>query len=429
LILAAVLTATALHAAIVEPVRIDSGLISGVEGASPEIRAFKGIPYAAPPVGSLRWRAPQPAAKWDGVRKADQFAAACMQVATPRDGEPPFSEDCLYLNVWTAAQSASERRPVMMWIYGGGMQTGNSARASFYGDELAKKGVVLVTINYRVGLMGSYVHPEITKESGHNSSGNYAVLDMIAALQWIQRNIGGFGGDARNVTVFGQSSGAGSVSYLLGAPLAKGLFHRAICESSGGMQIGRRANTTLANAEKAGLQFAEKVGAQSLAELRAKPAAELIKTGWNVLHNLDSWVQPDNLDSIFAAGKQNDVPILAGSNSDEGATVVRTPIPAAKWAEQIKRTYGSMADGYLTLYPAGSDPQAEQSQRNEARDVRAWLARGLLRLQNKTGKSKTYSYFFSRNPAPLMRPRSFMSSIIWTLRSGLGKPGIAPSPT
>jgi para-nitrobenzyl esterase len=274
-----------------------------------------------------------------------------------------------------------------------------------------------VTINYRVGLMGSYVHPELTKESGHNSSGNYAVLDMIAALQWIHRNIGAFGGDAGNVTIFGQSSGAGSVTYLLGAPLAKGLFHRAICESSGGMQIGRRSNTTLANAEKAGLQFAEKVGANSLAELRAKPAAELIKAGWNVLHNLDSWVQPDSLDSIFAAGKQNDVPILAGSNSDEGATVVRTPVPAVKWGEQIKRTYGSMADGYLMLYPAGSDQQAEQSQRNEARDVRAWLARGLLRMQNKTGKSKTYSYFFSRNPAGVLDPKSEFPT--------LSKPGAA----
>ena len=406
LFVAALVACATLHAALPDPVKIDSGLVSGVEGTSPDIRAYKGIPFAAPPVGNLRWREPQPVAKWEGVRKADQFSAACMQVGKPREGELPFSEDCLYLNIWTAAKSAAERRPVMMWLFGGGMLTGNAARPSFYGDELAKKGVIVVTINYRVGLMGAFAHPELTKESPHHASGNEAVLDMIAALQWIHRNIAAFGGDPGNVTVFGQSSGAGSVTFLLSSPLAKGLFQRAICESSGGMAIGRHSSADQVTADKAGLDFEARAGAHSLAELRTMPAAELIKLEWPLRHNLDSWAQPDNLDGTFAAGKQVDIPILAGSNSDEGATVVTHPLTAAKWIESVRQEYGSMADGYLKLYPAGDDKQAEQSQRNEARDLRAWNARQLLRFANRYGKSKTYSYLFSRNPIGVLDPTS-----------------------
>ena len=423
LFIAAALASTALHASIVEPVRIDSGLISGTPGESPDMRAFKGIPFAAPPVGNLRWRAPQPVAKWDGVRTADKFSAACMQNGTPRDGQLPFSEDCLYLNVWTAANSATERRPVMMWIYGGGLSAGDAARPNFYGDALAKKGAVIVTINYRVGLMGSFVHPELSKESGHNASGNQALLDMIAALQWIHRNIGAFGGDAHNVTLFGQSSGAGSVTYVLASPLAKGLVQRAICESAGGMSLGSAGfahdyiSRDLATAEKAGLAFAAKAGANSLAELRAKPASELLGIEWNVRANIDGWSQPARLDDTLAAGKQIDVPILAGSNSDEGANLAAHPLSAQKWIAQVKHQYGSLADAVLKLYPAGSEQEAAQSQRNEARDLRAWSARKLLRMANRTGKSKTYNYLFSRNPVGVLDPTSEFPT--------LSKPGAA----
>jgi para-nitrobenzyl esterase len=260
--------------------------------------------------------------------------------------------------------------------------------------------------------MGSFVHPELSKESGHNASGNQALLDMIAALEWIHRNIGAFGGDASNVTIFGQSSGAGSVTYLLASPLARGLFQRAICESSGGMSLGNSGfarnfiPSNLSTAEKAGLAFAAKAGANTLAELRAKPASELLQIEWNVRANIDGWSQPARLDDTLAAGKQIDVPILAGSNSDEGANLVAHPLSAEKWIEQVRQQYGSMADDYLKLYPAGSEQEAAKSQRNDARDLRAWNARTLLRMQNRTGKSKTFNYFFSRNPAGVLDPAS-----------------------
>jgi para-nitrobenzyl esterase len=271
--------------------------------------------------------------------------------------------------------------------------------------------------------MGSFVHPELSKESGHNASGNQALLDMIAALQWIHRNIGAFGGDAHNVTVFGQSSGAGSVTYLLASPLAKGLLQRAICESAGGMSLGSAGfahdyiSPNLAIAEKAGLAFAAKAGTNSLAELRAKPASELLGIEWNVRANIDGWSQPARLDDTLAAGKQIDVPILAGSNSDEGANLAAHPLSAEKWTAQVKHQYGSLADAVLRLYPAGSEQQAAQSQRNEARDLRAWSARKLLRMANRTGKSKTYNYLFSRNPVGVLDPTSEFPT--------LSKPGAA----
>jgi para-nitrobenzyl esterase len=407
LVLAAISLANSiLFAGIAEPIRLDTGLITGVPGEDSSVRAFKGIPYAAPPVGNLRWHAPVLPAKWDGIRKADEFSAACMQNARQRPEDKPFSEDCLYLNVWTAAQSANEKRPVMMWIFGGGGLVGNAGRPSFYGDALAKKGVVVVTINYRVAIMASFVHPELSKESGHNASGNYMLLDHIAALEWIHRNIAAFGGDPANVTVFGQSSGAGSVTSLLASPLAKGLFRKAICESAGGMAIGRRMSAPLAVAEKAGLAFQEKAGAKSLADLRAMPAADLLKIDWARGHTIDGWSQTGDLDDVYAAAKQNDVAIISGSNSNEAVGTLTNPLSAEKWVASVKREYGPQAEGYLKLYPADSDAVALQSQKNVQRDQRAWMARQLIRFENQTGKNKTWSYFFSRNPAGKLDPTS-----------------------
>jgi para-nitrobenzyl esterase len=255
-------------------VQLDSGLISGVDGV------FRGIPYAAPPVGNLRWREPQPVAHWDGVRKADQFGAICMQPA-PRGATsaPNMSEDCLFLNVWTAASSASDRRPVMVWIHPGGYQTGSGSTPGYDGEALAKKGVVLVTINYRLGVFGFFSHPELTKESEHHASGNYALMDQAAALGWVQKNIAAFGGDPQRVTVFGDSAGSSSIANLMGSPRVKGLFQRAVGESGAWMGLSLTPARTLAEAEQAGVKIAEGLQAPTLDQLRAKPAEDLLKAG------------------------------------------------------------------------------------------------------------------------------------------------------
>src|SRR5579871_314888 len=203
------LFAGALMAAVNDPVQLDSGSISGAAGSNAQVRVYKGIPYAAPPVGNLRWKSPKPVAKWDGAKKADAFGSTCMQAPYP-EGSPyrgapeATSEDCLYLNVWTAAKSAKEKRPVMVWIHGGALTRGSGSTPLYDGEKLAEKGVVVVTINYRLGIFGYFAHPELTKESDRNASGNYGFLDQVAALEWVQRNIAAFGGDPKRVTIFGE---------------------------------------------------------------------------------------------------------------------------------------------------------------------------------------------------------------------------------
>src|SRR6185436_11040915 len=245
-----------------EQIKIDTGLIAGTTASGQaSVRSFKGIPFAAPPLGENRWRAPQPPARWDGVRNGDAFGAPCTsgpaagrggrgargggapaaEAAPAAPREPARSEDCLYVNVWTSAKSAGDRRPVMVWIYGGGFTGGSGGLQWYDGENLAAKGPVIVTFNYRLGSLGFFAHPELAKESGHNASGNYGMMDAIAALQWVKRNIGAFGGDPNNVTVAGESAGAIMVGALVGSPQAKGLFHRAIAQSGGwmGLTMGR----------------------------------------------------------------------------------------------------------------------------------------------------------------------------------------------
>ncbi len=384
-------------AAIMDPVRLDTGLISGTSGKDAEVRVFKGIPYAAAPVDKLRWRAPQPAAHWDGVRKADEFGAICMQAAGGRGPAPQMSEDCLFLNVWTAAKSANERRPVMVWLHPGGYTSGSGSSPAYDGENLAKKGVVLVTINYRLGIFGFFSHPELTSESDRHASGNYAFMDQIAALQWVQKNIAAFGGDPRRVTVFGDSAGAASLSNLVGSPLAKGLFQRAIAESGAWLGLSVNPMRTLAEAEQAGLKTAATLGAKSLAELRAKPAAELLKAGRGGGPVIDGWVLPEDVGKIFAEGKQNDVPILVGSNKDEGTFFIQ-PAGAERFIEQERRRFGDLADTFFKLYPAGSDEEANASQLAAFRDELGFVMRNWARLQTKTGKSKAYLYYFTHEP-------------------------------
>jgi para-nitrobenzyl esterase len=391
-------------AATQEPVRLDSGLVSGIAGSDPAVRVFKGIPYAAPPVGELRWRPPQPTSHWDGVRKADEFGAMCMQSAFRGGGNPPanppkMSEDCLFLNVWTAATSASDRRPVMVWIHPGGYQTGSGSSPVNNGEALARKGVVLVTINYRLGVFGFFSHPELTKESEHHASGNYGFMDQVAALQWVQKNIAAFGGDPRRVTVFGDSAGAASIANLMGSPLAKGLFQRASGESGAWMGISLGPMRTLADAEQAGVKTAEALHAQDLADLRAMSAEDLLKGGRGGGPVIDGWFLPEDVATVFAEGKQNDVPLISGSNKDEG-TFFLQPTTAEKFIERSRARFGDQADAFLKLYPASSDEEANASQLAAFRDELAFVNRVWARAQAKTGHSKAFLYYFTHEPPP-----------------------------
>ncbi len=391
-------------AVIDEPVHVDSGLVSGIAGSDPAVRVFLGIPYAAPPVGQLRWRPPQPAAHWDGLRKADEFGANCMQPAfrggaIPRANPPKMSEDCLFLNVWTAATWARERRPVMVWIHPGGYQTGSGSSPVNNGEALAKKGVVVVTINYRLGVFGFFSYPELTKESEHHASGNYGFMDQVAALEWIQRNIAAFGGDPHRVTVFGDSAGAASIANLMGSPLAKGLFQRASGESGAWMGISVAPMRTLAEAEEAGVKMAESLHAQSLEDLRAMPAEDLLKGGRGGGPVIDGWFLPEDVGTVFAEGKQNDVPLISGSNKDEG-TFFLQPTTAAKFIERSRGRFGDQADAFLKLYPAGSDEEANASQLAAFRDELAFVNRIWARAQAKTGHSRAFLYYFTHQPPP-----------------------------
>jgi para-nitrobenzyl esterase len=385
-------------------VRVESGLLSGAAGTNPEVRVFKGIPYAASPTGDLRWRAPKAAASWDGARDATKFSRICIQEPYPggsiyRKPPEPMSEDCLYLNVWTAAQAAKERRPVMFWIHGGGLTRGSGSGQAYDGESLARKGVVVVTINYRLGVFGFLAHPELTRESDRNSSGNYGLLDQIAALEWVRKNIAAFGGDPQRVTIFGESAGSWSVNYLMAAPLAKGLFQRAIGES-GGVFGGV---TKLEQVERSGSKFAASMGADSAPALRAKSAAEVMNAagGRTFPPNVDGWLFPEDVITIFARGKQNDVPLIAGSNADEGTALSPWPAnrTAADFEAQSRRIFGDRIEQFLKFYPAGSDREARASHYASYRDfVFGWQMRTWVRMAAKTGKSNTYLYYFTRVP-------------------------------
>jgi para-nitrobenzyl esterase len=393
------LAATAIaFAGIADAVRTNTGLVSGAPGNDPDVRVFKGIPYAKPPVGELRWKAPQPAPDWSGTRAATEFGPVCMQEPYPQTSPyysplEKVSEDCLYLNVWTAAKSASDKRPVMFWIHGGSYTRGTGATPTYNGEVLAKKGVVVVTINYRLGMFGFFAHPELTKESPNHQSGNYALQDMIAALNWVQKNIAAFGGDPKRVTIFGESAGSSAVNFLMASPLAKGLFHRVIGESGANFGFGRA--TSLAAAEQNGVKYG------SLASLRAKSAEELMKTQGAFRPGVDGYVLTEDVSSVFAHHNQSDVPVIAGYNHDEGTTL--SPYPAnsnAKtFVESIQKRYGQFAEEFLKIYPANTDAEAMQAHYDSFRDQSmGWQMRTWVREQTKTGKAPAFLYFFTRVP-------------------------------
>jgi para-nitrobenzyl esterase len=396
------MTAAALLAAVPGQVKVESGIVSGAAGLKPGVRVYKGIPFAAPPVGNLRWRPPQPPAHWTGVRNGDHFAPICPgAIDNPRSiffldpGPQTINEDCLYLNVWTAAQSDSERRPVMVWIYGGGFDHGSGTEKYYWGDDLAHKGAVVVTFDYRVGALGFLAHPDLTRESGHNASGNYGLMDQIAALQWVRRNIAKFGGDPMRVTIFGQSAGGSSVGQLMVSPLAKGLFQRAIGQSGGiGQGQGER---TLPKAEEAGVAFAASLGAKSIAELRAKSVAQIRAGKGRFSPIVDGYVIPADPYTTFKEDKQNDVPVIAGSTANEGG-VRHISETAASAVGQAHKAYGEYADEYLKFFPAKTDAEAVASAYAVAAARTAVGQRAWVRLESQTGKHKGYLYLFSRIP-------------------------------
>ena len=394
-------------AGITDPVRVEQGQLAGTSGRRPDVRVYKGIPFARPPVGELRWKPPEPPASWPGVRPATQFANACMQTPVTQSSlngpaPPPVSEDCLYLNIWTPAQSADDRLPVMVWIHGGGFERGTAAAVGYDGENLARKGAVVVTINYRLGIIGFLALPELTAESSHHASGNYGLMDQIAALQWVQKNIAAFGGDTTRVTIFGQSAGSVSVNVLMASPLAKGLFARAIGESGGSFG----PMVTLADAEKKGLQVASALGItkEVLPSLRAKPADDLVpsKANSEMGDIVDGWVLPQSVSAIFAAGKQNDVPVIVGNNANEGGNLAPLPngtISSADFAAQARKDFGSSADKFLQIYPAATDDQAVASHFASFRDeFFSWEMRTWARLETKTMHHNAYRYYFTRVP-------------------------------
>ena len=399
-------------------VKIADGALSGVRGDDPNIRVFRGIPFAAPPVGDRRWQSPAPVLKWSGTLVADHFKPICPQQANERDEfkDQAQSEDCLTLNLWTKAKTASERRPVMVWFYGGAYRRGSANVSRYDGENLAKKGVILVSANFRNGVFGFFAHPDLDKESPQGVSGNYMLLDQIAALRWVKQNIAAFGGDPDNVTIFGQSSGAVSVSALVHSPLAKGLFQRAIAETGGVFAIptnpgwGFFQERSLAQAEADGAALMAKLNTQSIAELRAKTPAEILNAalpGSNTYRPvIDGWALPADGRAMQADHSFNDVPILVGSNKDETYRPGSPDVTIASYTEQAQRRFGPRAAEFLGLLPLTSDTDARMAAANSGSvEWGDYIMGTWARMQAKTAKSNVYLYRFTRDqPVPASSP-------------------------
>ena len=397
-----------------EPVRLDSGLVAGsVDDSAAEdstVRVFRGIPYAAPPVGDLRWKPPQPVAPWQGVRQAVAFSDVCPQgpglAALTGEALPTLSEDCLYLNVWTPATGADAKLPVMVWIHGGGLTLGWGHQRGYNGANFAKQGVVLVSVNYRLGALGFLAHPLLSAEA-EGKSGNYGLLDQVAALEWVQRNIGAFGGDPGNVTIFGESAGGTSVHALLASPRTTGLFHRAIAQSpwvtdSNYARLDESL-PTVASASDIGERWARAhfKEAKTSAALRALPTEEVNaaqQVGYSVTVTIDGDFMPDHAANIFARGEQQNVPVIAGTNTDEGTIFLemlpqRTPDAFEKL---IRRNFGDHAETILKLYPA-KDPASLRTAKNQF-ITDTWFAQGVRNMLAGMAKvpANGWHYHFSR---------------------------------
>ncbi|HEV9035194.1 MAG TPA: carboxylesterase family protein [Puia sp.] len=388
------------------------GIIEGVIGKS-GVRSFKGIPYAAPPIGQLRWKEPQDGADWTGVRVCDRFGPRAMQPPIYSDmvfRSAGMSEDCLYLNVWAPAGASPgggrKLLPVLVYFYGGGFVAGDGSELRYDGESMATKGIVSVTVNYRLSIFGFFAHPDLTKESPHHSSGNYALLDQTAALRWVQQNIANFGGDPRRVTIAGESAGSISVSALMATPLTKGMMAGAIGES--GSLLGALPPVGVSQAEETAVQFTGTVGATSLAELRAMPADSLLAAAMRFgpfrFHmTIDGYFFPKSPYDIYASGEQAHIPLLVGWNSQEGdyhAILGNAAPTVANYEAAVRKAGGVFADTILRLYHASADAEVEGVATALASD--RFIAFSTWRwadLQGKTGGQPVYRYFYER-PRP-----------------------------
>ena len=403
LLLAAFFTATTgtVNADPLTQVTVAQGELEGT--AQQNLAIFKGVPFAKPPVGELRWKAPQAAEKWQGVRKAQEYAPAPIQAGNPVSG---ISEDSLYLNIWTPAESSADKLPVLVWIYGGGFSFGSSSDPIFDGTELANKGVIIVSIAYRVGQLGFLAHPELNKESPAGVSGNYGLLDQIAALKWLKQNISEFGGDANNVTIAGESAGGISVSMLAASPLTKGLFNKVISQSGGSFGPTRVKNypgenmSTLQQAQTEGVDYVKQFGTTSIAELRKMSAETFIPKGWSLPGGwpiVDDYVIKGDQYKLYQQGKFNDVPALVGYNSDEGVSFVWDP-DVNNFVDGVKTRFGQFAPSLLEAYPVAKN-SIPRSARNLVRDAAfGWHTWSWAKLQTQYGKAPAYLYYFDHHP-------------------------------
>lgn len=364
-------------------IQVDGGLISGLESSDKEVYIFKGIPFAAPPIGDLRWRPPTPVDPWEGVKECNTFGASGVQPSPepfymwseefliPKE---PINEDCLYLNIWTPAKRTDENRPVMVWIHGGGFTSGSGSVPIYDGEAMARKGVVFVNINYRLGIFGFFAHPELTAESAYDASGNYGLMDQIAALKWVKNNIAQFGGDPENITIAGQSAGAASVAYLIASPLTKNLFSKAIAESGAGLfsmvpSLERPGLHNLEMAEQEGMRITTELDAKSITTLRTIPAADLLqKVRYRAHPIIDGHVLPERVAKIYRENKQNKVSLLTGWNEDDGI-LIRGTQDAKAFKEGILSQWGKLSEELLIFYPATNDSIAKISQHKLQRDL------------------------------------------------------------
>ncbi len=398
----AVMLATNLQGQPLLKTHVETGDVEGVlEG---ELAMYKAIPYAAPPVGDLRWKAPQPAKAWEGVRVCDEFGPMPPQPTRPGRTADMMSEDCLYLGIATPATSVNDRLPVFFWIHGGGFQT------EWYGGDLwksiAQRGCVVVSVEYRTGALGFMAHPELTKEDPNGHSGNYGLLDQIFALEWVQRNIANFGGDPSRVTIAGESAGAISCSLLCGSPLAKGLFHGCISQSGGSFAPWQDEPRTLGidasqkGAEKQGLAFQQHLKKKSLKQLRKMDAMSLCDGNvgfagfWPCV---DGYVICDDQYRLYERGEYNDVPVIVMTNSDEGALFAPGNMTLENYKKSVESIFGDGAEEALKYYPASNDDEAWHAFGDAFRDMGfAWPSFAWTNLQSKTGKSPAYAAYLAQ---------------------------------
>lgn len=381
-----------------------NGMIEGLNNSG--VKVFKGIPFAAPPVGELRWKEPQPVKNWEGVRKADKFGPRAMQLPVFGDmnfGSDKMSEDCLYLNIWTPAVAGNEKLPVLVYFYGGGLVAGGGCEARYAGESMARKGIISITVNYRLGIFGFFAHPELTKESPNHSSGNYGFLDQNAALKWLKTNIAAFGGDPGRITIAGESAGSVSVSALMCSPLSKDLIAGAI--SSSGSLMGTLSAIPLVDAEKIGLKVVKDFGVETLANMRALPSEKLLEVKDQLMCTIDGYFLPKSPIEIYANGQQAKVPFLIGWNSEELPAMFlfggKEPT-LANFKEIVKSTFGDKTDKVLELYKVSDDTSVIPGATDYVSDIFIGFSTWKWSdIQKKTGGKSVFRYRYC-HPRPDM---------------------------